>query len=328
MKKILVNAASCKLGGARQIAEQFVRQNSDKYQLIVLAPRELNLELPSSQRINFETKGIGTLFFSLFGIIYYVMKFKPHSIISFSNINIFLPLVKRYTYFHNIKILTNSALKYKIFRLVINLFLLKKNTFIFQTSYVDTKFREFYPTIHSQISWPGVSSPPQFCSSFKKISSKGYKAIIPYAYVNLPQKNFDFFQKFDWSKIKNLSEILVVTNSMLSAPFNNVGSQSREGMNKLYESCDLLLVSSLEETVCLPIFEFACTGKPVLVLNAGYTCGLRNDLDLPKNIIFFDEVNFDVTLNNALNDYLANCLNNNSDLDVIINSHWPKLTNQ
>jgi len=323
MKKILINASASKIGGAKQIVEKFVRDYSNKSELIVIGPKNLVLNLPKSQHIIKETSGIGTLFFSLFSIIWYILKLKPTHVFSFTNINVFYPKVNRITYFHQLKILTNNSLRFIIFRAVIRLFLLENHTFYFQTSYVQDLFRSVFGKIDSKLSWPGVSIPPMFCP---KPTSDPFKVLIPYGFAFLPQKNFKCIENICWDELTDIGSLNVVSEgSSLHKKINFIGNQSKSGMNNKYQESDILLVTSLEETVCLPIFEFACTGKPVVVLMAPYIKGIYNDIKLPNNIHIIEELAISSYLKAITDNYEQYCEDNSENMKEMKQGVWPSL---
>jgi len=324
MNKILVNATSCKIGGARQILEKFISEYKKPDELIILAPKYIKLNLPAeSTLIVKETKGIGTLLFSLFGVIYYVLKIRPNAILSFSNINIFYPFIKRITYFHQSKIFTAKSLRFKVFRWVIKFSLLKRNLFIFQTSFVQSKFNQVFGNSNSIICWPGVNHPPRYNIN---TNNEDFSILIPYGIARLPQKNFAFIENIEWRMFSKIKALYVVSEGKsLQKKLVFIGNKSRDEMNVLYENTDILIITSVEETICLPIFEFACTGKPVLVLNAPYTQGLKEDIKIPSNIIFSSAENFENKLISITKNYDCFCSSNSSELKKMKHSSWPEL---
>ncbi|MBA6263221.1 hypothetical protein [Colwellia sp. Bg11-12] len=321
---ILVNATSCKLGGAKQIVERFVADYDFPEDLIVIGPSSLVLPCNIHSHIFIETKGIMTMLFSVILIGWYVLKYKTQAVFSFSNINLIIPLCQRVTYFHQLKILTSSSLRFKMFRFIIRYFLIGNNRFVFQTKYVQNLFTELFGNCESQVCWPGVHLAPKLLPIVKKNT---LTALIPYAYINLPQKNFQFFSRINWSQFIRLDSIWVTVQQKneSNSVFEYIGNQSRLEMNNLYFKADILFISSLEETVCLPIFEFASTGKPVLVLSAPYIEAIANEIKLPRNIIIFKPNEFDEILTKVLTNYSLYCELNEIDILPIQKSQWPLL---
>ncbi len=319
---IIVNATSCKLGGAKQIVERFVDDYDCPENLIVIGPKSLNLSPKIFKHIIIETNGIITMFFSILFVGWYVLKYKATTIFSFSNINLIIPLCIRFTYFHQLKILTADDLRFKAFRFIIRHFLVMNNTFIFQTEYVHKTFKKVFGSCQSEICWPGVHLPPPYLPRAK---SGKFTALIPYAFIELPQKNYSFFKEINWRLFDKLESVFITAVNMKNELplFKFIGHQSRQEMNNLYQAVDVMFVSSIEETVCLPIFEFASTGKPVLVLSADYIKGIASELDLPKNIIVIKPNEFEEALSKILNDYNSYCEMNESNLANILQSKWP-----
>lgn len=321
---IIVNATSCKLGGAKQIVERFVDDYECPEKLIVIGPKSLNLPSKIYKHNTIETSGIMTMLFSILFVGWYVLRYRATTIFSFSNINLIIPLCDRITYFHQLKILTAKNLRFKAFRFIIRCFLIKSNTFIFQTKYVEKSFKEVFGPCLSKICWPGVHLPPQF---FPKSKLGKLTALIPYAFIDLPQKNYNFFTRINWSLFDKLERVVITTlNDRNQIPvFEFIGHQSRQQMNDLYQTVDIMFISSIEETVCLPIFEFAATGKPVIVLSADYIVGIARELELPKNIIVIEPNEFEETLSRVLNDHHSFCEQNESKLVKILHSEWPSI---
>jgi len=322
---ILVNATSCKIGGAKQIAEKFLNDFEQPEELIVLGPKSLSVPATAHRHIAIETAGITTMLFSTLFIAYFVLKYRVHTLFSFANINLILPLCQRVTYFHQLKILTTNNIRFRAFRFITRNFLVKSNRYVFQTSYVKSEFEAVFGHCKYEICWPGVSRPPAYCVAPNKVPNV---AFIPYAYTSLPQKNFQLFAMNDWSQTA-LSQIVMPATDFegeLSEKFESTGLLTRSEMNNWYLQADILMVASIEETVCLPIFEFAATGKPVLVLNAQYIQGINNDKPLPKNIVLFESASFSEKLNEVITNYTHYCLQSQHDYKHWLKSQWPVLT--
>jgi len=262
------------------------------------------------------------MLFSIIFVGWFVIKFKARIVFSFSNINLIIPLCQRVTYFHQLKILTAKNIRFKTFRFIIRRFLIPSNIFIFQTSYVKKNFIHTFGKCKSEVCWPGVHLPPK---SLPILNKEKLSAIIPYAYIDLPQKNFQFFSKINWKHFTKLDRVFIPSeiHHNENSVFEFIGNLSREQMNELYLKGDLLFVSSLEETVCLPIFEFASTGKPVLVLAAPYIVEIAKEMKLPKNIILFNQDKFEEVLTKVLLDYSSYFEQNEVQIKSMQISHWP-----
>jgi hypothetical protein len=69
-----------------------------------------------------------------------------------------------------------------------------------------------------------------------------------------------------------------------------LGQISRAQLFDLYQRVDAVLIVSIEETLCLPIFEAASLGAKVIVLNMPYIQAIKEWRGLPQNVQLFDTV--------------------------------------
>lgn len=282
---IFVNAASCKIGGAKTVVQKYLDEipNDERINVTLIAP-DVYYVPDGVRHIVFSSSGIVTLFFSIFVVPFLCAFYGCKVSISFSNISPILWPRKRFTYFHQLKAIVDSSIKYKIFRFVYRFFG-KADIYIFQTEYVCDLFREkILSDIHYELCWPGVS---RSSYSPEKIQNERVRILVPYTTTKAYNKNFSLVEKsLDELHAKGIEFEVVVTSHdrMSNDLFKFVGYQSADSMIDLYSNCDIVLVCSLLETVCLPIFEFALTGKPCVVLSAPYVKGVFSQFECPENI--------------------------------------------
>lgn len=289
MKKILVNASGAKLGGARTIVETFIRWielNDSVNKYIIIVGFDFKSSSNNIEIIKLKTDGIFSVFFAVFGIFYYALKYKTNIIFSFMNLNICLPFFKRITYFHQAKFFSEKSLRFLIYKFF--LFFQKKSTFICQNEIIKNNLENFFH--YSQKTnvvnlWPGVYIPsekqePRWFNEFYN-SSKRF-ALCPYTDVRMSHKGFDdIYKSYDFFKENNIR--VLVTSEKYNYLDNDVfffcGNCSYSELHFLYSRADLILFNSLFETVGLPIFEAQYYGLPVILSNVDYVKNLSKKFE-------------------------------------------------
>ncbi len=298
MEIILINASAAKKGGAETIIRTFVSKiPNDRQRYLIISPLEFDITGSNNILIiNKKTNGLNTIFFTLIGIMTYVIKYKPTKIISFNNINYIFSGKKGITYFHQLKALKEeySDIKIKIYDLCIRFFL-RKNIFIVQSDLIKNLFIEKYKFNQDQVisSWPGFEI-PKSTSLINFIDIKRdflFVGILPIAYVS-EHKNIDSLKTLLPEFVKNNIGIITLLDedkSPLKGYDNiiNIGSVSRSELFGIYEYCDFMIFPSKTETVGLPIFEFMQTGKPVFVYKADYSQSYYKQFGEPENLILY-----------------------------------------
>lgn len=302
MKTILINASAAKTGGALTILKTFLENlpKSGSRRYVVLSPLSNERNEANIGYIQISTQGIGTIFFTTLGILYYILKYKPKKVISFNNINTPFYPSRGITYFHQLKALKEyKDLKIKIYDFIITTFL-KENTFIVQSELVKELFLKKYPIHPIKVisCWPGfsipetVSLPPSISSIFNENTNRNI-GLLPIAFNSL-HKNVQI--------LHSLEEFFQANNCIIislfdegSSPFKNhdviinIGGVSREILFELYNRIDFLVFTSRDETVGLPVFEFMQTGKPAFVYQAPYAEGFYQQFSHPDNFILFGD---------------------------------------
>lgn len=291
---ILINASAAKYGGALTILEDtldLISERHTKIDITVICPN--NVVVPSNiKHIVYETTGFNTVFFALFGIYYYVVKLRPSSLVSFSNINCAfkIPWCKRITYFHQLKYFDDHSPRFRLLRTITRL-QYKNTIYVFQTNFVKNMFSDVFGNpASSLVSWPGAAKCNHDVLNYQKKT-----AIIPYVDIMATHKNFKFL--VDRAReLSNIFDHVYVTSpsqdiSTHSNFFKFIGKLKRCDLFDLYSRAQVMLITSTKETVCLPIFEFASTGKPVVVLRSAYIESIETT-KLPPNIFIVNHDQF------------------------------------
>jgi len=294
-KKIIINASAAKYGGAKTIIDSFIDWlgGSDRQtQFILLAPNKPD-DLPDNVEFyKKETSGISTLLFSCIGIFWFCLKYRATHCISFNNVNLVLPICLRITYFHQAKVFTEKSLRFRLIALAIHL--LKGSTIVVQSPLIQQRFIEKFSKHYKfLVKWPGIKS--EFSSQLPvSINANEQSEIVvlwPVTDPNVSQKNLDwFYQNNEWL-VANRIKLLVTSEQKLDLP-NAIalGQISRSQLFDLYQRVDAVLIVSIEETLCLPIFEAASLGAKVIVLNMPYIQSIKDWRGLPQNVQLFDNV--------------------------------------
>ena len=303
---LLINATPAKMGGAKSIVENYL-ENADFSvfdKVILLAPKTVECHNKNvSSHVFIETSGFFSWFFSVFYILWYVLLYRADTLISFNNVNLLIPVCKTKTYFHNLHIFNGTSLRFKLLRGTIKWFMRGK-VFVFQSNYVKHEFENVFGCEYElYVNWCGCDIPEQ-AGKVRHNGFDKYKVIIPIVDINSKVKNFKFI--YDRKSLFIDLDIDVISldfNETEDDCFKYIGPQKKDDLFKLFIDCDLMIMPSLYETVGLPIFEFASTGKPVLVLNKPYLQGIKDTVGLTKNIVPFEEDEFEFKLNEIIQHY-------------------------
>lgn len=285
MARVIVNASAAKTGGAREILRSFLREaegSGHYYYVLCPSPSEFVGDSSNVKFCEIETSGFLTYFFSVFLVFFYCFRFCSFTVLSLNNVN--CPLVpKKITYFHQEKAVAGRSLRFFLVRLAVRLSF--GAVYVVQTQRVKSLLHEFLGVDNDRIlvRWPGVRRVMNFNGdeassvlrssglvSISDLFKSAKVALLPVYDASSNHKDFIFF-----SKLKSELNARGVVTISLCAPGSNVadfdlGIQSREVMDALYCLCDYMVVISKQETLCLPIFEFIQTGKPVVCRDADY----------------------------------------------------------
>jgi hypothetical protein len=299
MKTVIVNATAAKTGGAQTILETFVDQipNATQHQWVILTGLNISSLNSNVQVINKQTSGMLTFLFSTIGILWFQLRFRTRSVLSFNNVNsIFFPS-HGVTYFHQLKALDpdNRELKTRLYQFVIKNFL-TSNLFILQSPFVLDMFKQMFSSIQRDpiACWPGFTIPEETSAVQVETSNIPSKklAVLPIAF---PTAHKNVTSLAAWSSFLKKQKITVITLfddpvPQLESGFQNIGSVNRIELFALYRKVDFLIFTSTKETVGLPIFEFLQTGKPAFVRRVQYSEYYYNFWDKPDNLFLYSSL--------------------------------------
>ena len=321
---ILINACCARYGGAKSIVQSYIDNYSGEEEVVLLAPDVYSISSERVKHIKISTNGLFTLLFSSVFIGIFILKFKARVVLSFTNINFLLPLCGRITYFHQLKIFEGRELRFRILRVVLKRFLLK-SSFIFQTTFVRDSFIKYLGRPRKvYICWPGCNVEVSHVN--EKALTPGFNALIPYIEITAKQKNFEFFKGKSSDLFRLCDDVYVPSKSYGNdLGFRFIGPQKKHELIALYEKTAVVLVASTVETVCLPIFEFASTGKPVIVIDAPYIRAISEAMCLPKNIVIVSRGMFTSVLEDVKNNYESYCEFDEGKLVGIKTRCWPEI---
>lgn len=305
MKKIIVNASGAKVGGARTIVEtfiQWVELNDFNNKYIFIVGFDIKSESENIEIIKLKTNGWFSVFFAVFGILYYSIIYRTNIIFSFMNLNVCLPFFNRITYFHQAKFFEEKNFRFMIYKFF--LLIEAKSVFICQNKIIKSNLEKFFDfSVKTKVVdlWPGVKIPrervePEWFNDF--YDSKNIIALCPYTDVRMSHKGFEeVYKAYDFFKNNNIK--VLVTSDKHSYSNNDVfyfcGNCSYSELHFLYSQSNLIIFNSLFETVGLPIFEAQYYGLPVVLSNVDYVRNLRNKFnDLNLIVLESKEVKFNL----------------------------------
>ncbi|RZP98126.1 glycosyltransferase family 1 protein [Vibrio vulnificus] len=300
MNKTLINASAAREGGALAIVEEYVKHHdNDGVQYILLSPIKPK-QLPSNFLWKYvETKGISTILFAIFFVVFYVKKYNATKIISFSNVNLFFTCIEKVTYFHNFLILNDASTRFVLIKECLKVFGKVRQRYIFQTRFVYSEFCKeiFVPSLYN-IAWPGVKSivdgVDEKNNELLRVNGK-IQVLVPIVDLNNKNKNIDLLysviSRYGFSEIEFNVTAPPPNNSLGS--FSNVkflGKLSKEEYIEQLLLSNAVLVLSFYETVCLPIFEALSVGKLALVYERDYVKSFFDDFGEIKGLMTFIDI--------------------------------------
>ncbi len=285
-KRVLVNAVSARFGGAKTVFDLFCYNLQEDCVYVILAPHKPEYLREQDIWIHRNYSGIFALLFAAVFVGFYAWRYRCSSILSFSNFNFMFPGFKKITYFHNILILVDNSIKFKLIRFLLKLSVNETYKYVFQTNYVKKQFFYTISEVDYIVKWPGLNAhettentevelteivnlPDNL--SFEKIF------VLPITDVNDSHRNYDFLLELK-KQIQFSNYLFIVTSEGIN-DIDNVyfsGKLSRENFRNLVSLSDGLLVLSKLETVCLPIFEALSQSKPVFCYEADYVVELKS----------------------------------------------------
>lgn len=301
---LIINASSAKTGGAKSIVEKFCSEQSFEHysKVIVISPHVLHLNHHNYLNIIKSTSGLHSFIFTILGIFYYVLKYDASKIISFNNINCILPICSLSTYVHQLLIFKSDKSLTSLVQFFTLKYLLPKSDIYVQSNYVKTLFIKEIGHKHNSINvvWPGYIPPDVYAKSLRLSNLvtgfRKYKykiCVVPIVDTSKSHKNFDsLISHYDFFYDNKIKLLVTCNESFDSDVFINVGILKRDELDALYLLADFMVFPSLEETVGLPIYEFAGLGKPVFVLNRPYLDGNPYLDSKPGNVIKYHNHNF------------------------------------
>lgn len=318
METIIVNASAAKSGGAREILRAFLKNgivSGNDYYVFCPYIEEFAGAPDNVIFKEVSTSGLKTFLFSILFVYYFVFLLKASKVVSFNNVNCAFKsgIV---TYFHQEKALNGSGLRYLLIRLGVRLS--KRGRFIVQSDRVKRELARKIGVDEKKIEvlWPGVRRLPSYTrfealkiidkqhvqDVLQKISHRDI-AIFPVYDPHATHKDFDFIKRIKCA----LNSVGIVTVSLCPKGSNiadlDLGEVAPHELDAIYTLCKYMVISSKFETLCLPMFEFAQTGRLILARRAdfiddfvnrypGWLCNLKlldSSFDVDKVLTLLDE---------------------------------------
>ncbi|PML85241.1 hypothetical protein BCT68_07875 [Vibrio breoganii] len=285
------------MGGAKTILEKYLLEAdfSEYTDVYVLAPPNTTVPLNKGvSHIKMSTSGIWTFLFSVLGIIYWKLRLNADTILSFSNVNLILPMGKRITYFHQYLALKQGKERPWQLQLIYltQKYLSWDSTVVVQTEYIKQVYSEVIGN-HNEIivRWPGYYPFPKNNDEIVLLGDTSDKKLVFTPITNIEQKhrNFEFIRNNKSFFVKNNLKLilpceeheLIDKDYMIAA-----GYLGKNELSSLLRKTEFMINVSLEETVGLMLYEYTSLGKPVLILDRPYLessklLEIRSDLVYP-----------------------------------------------
>ncbi|EIZ1006380.1 glycosyltransferase [Vibrio vulnificus] len=292
---IFVNGSGAKQTGALSILEKYFSEYNllQENHYYVASPFKPSYCPDNVTWIKCGTDGLMTYLFSVFFCYYFVLRYRCSKIISFSNVNVIFPFPERITYFHQSLIFSDANFKFKILRFTVRFLNRKNNTFIVQNEHIKKLFiKTFGEKYNLLVKWPGLNKgiEDELNLDLKKRVADSNYIVIPI--IDLNDKNKNFTLALDIVKsCRNRPELdFYVCSDDFNDIFKDianlkfVGRMSQKNFYNLLSHSSGVLICSLEETLCLPIFEAIALNKRVFVYERPYLSGVFDVLNKHINI--------------------------------------------
>ncbi|MGR2836005.1 hypothetical protein ABMX86_20935 [Vibrio vulnificus] len=297
---IFVNGSGAKQTGALSILEKYFSEYNllQENHYYVASPFKPTYCPENVTWIKCSTNGLMTYLFAVVFCYYFVIRYRCDKIISFSNVNTIFPFPEKITYFHQSLIFSSVDFKFKILRFTIRFLNRKNNTFIVQNEYIKNIFCETFGGRYGLfVKWPGLNHEikDEFNLDLGGEGSDFNYIVIPI--IDLNDKNKNFTLALDIIRSCNDRPFLdfYVCSDDCDGIFKDitnlkfVGRKRQKDFYNLISRSSGVLICSLEETLCLPIFEAIALNKRVFVYERPYLSGVFDVLN--KHIDFNVEIN-------------------------------------
>jgi len=286
--RLVVNAVSAKMGGARTIVESLVdfARTQDQLDFVILAGFQAPEVLPAHvEWVHRPMSGASAIAFNLLGCLLSYRRHRGTALLSFNNMNcVLLPKQAQITYFHQLKALDTHFKETKL-RIMRAYMRLTRERVIVQSLQVEDDFLAMFGDRHAvTVIWPGVSVPPGATPEPRQRRT----LLIPVASPQSPHKNFAFIR--DTAQMLGPDWTVLVTAPVGAAdpgPATNIrfiGPQTREDLFRQYRRASCVLMASTHETVGLPIFEALATDTPVVAYDAPYLRSLQQKFGIQTGL--------------------------------------------
>lgn len=319
-EKVLVLATAAKNGGAETILRTAISHMSyskNKVYYIFGGCKNI-VSFGAVKYYYFPTNGIVSFIFAVGISPILAWYLKCCKVISFSNICSPQLGFETITYFHQLLFFTNpkeiGRYVYWIYFFVIK-FLMKGSTIVIQNELVKgmfiSKFGNHYNLI---VRWPGIPHARILVDNKKRHMNGAIKRVLFPVSNSMNYKNVPLFLEI-CKKNKDIYFFSFLSNNYDVSNHVPLGKVEINRVMEEIEKSDAMLFTSMEETLGLPIFEFAITGKPVFVYERPYTKWITTKFPFLNNIYFFNkEIQFDRSYNILKFD--------SKNIESILNGEW------
>ncbi len=314
--KILINATSVHTGGSLVILQKFVNDHKSD-DLIIFTKSLINIK-PHHKIVRISTINLFTHFFSLFIFPIFTFIYKPSVTISFSNSGPIFCHGRSYIYLHSANVLFRVNLKYKILYFLFWISSLNSIVLV-QTEYMrmqllKLKFRNAY------LSWPGIDI-QSIKSSSERIS---YDVLFSSSNIADPNKNYtDLVELSHKLPTLKFGVPSLRVNKCIDRPnINYFGPMDHNSFLESIQQTKLIMVSSNEESLCLPIYESLLLDVPVLVKGSPYVYSMIKQFPFLTDCLYIYS-NIDSVSENEIKKFLLGFKNLSNDYKKILTvSSW------
>ena len=188
----------------------------------------------------------------------------------------------------------------------------KANAVIVQQEWIRNEFKKMFPVRKVIVAKPNISVDYNFNNNISKLNDKPififssyprfYKnfEVICKACKLLENLRFEVWLTLDGSENSYSKDLVIKYGSVRNIKW--LGLQTRDKVFELYNKADYLLFPSLLETWGLPISEFKCTGKGVVLADLPYAHETLGNYD---KAVFFNPQD-EVELSRIIKDIIEN----------------------
>lgn len=305
LNRVLIIATAAKYGGAATILgcalDHINKTKKGKY--FVFGGVRNVVSTSMLKYFYFPTNGISSFLFVMLAAPFLAWFFRCKLVISFSNISPYPMGFKSTAYFHQYHMVTDGAFMrkrvYCVYVWCIKNFM-RSNDIIVQNIIVKEMFhKKFGDSYNVKVRWPGIPHMREVLVKNDNTVSDERMVLFPVSSLST-NKNISLFNTICNNNL-NYTFYSFLPEQLSKDNHKALGIVNISTVLELIFEAGSMIFTSLYETIGLPIFEFALTGKNAFVFDRPYVMWIHEKFPFFKNIQFFKDENVCINYKPKLN---------------------------